>query len=168
MTPPANTPLHVVIRPDFPDERPYLLSSWSEGYKNAPRMHSMPWAVYKRHVVPELGAVLDRGDTTTLVAVQPSTGDIVGWLAFSRIYRTPTVHWAHTRFAVGKDGAHLRRRGVLTQLLAKADLGSRWAYTHRGPRQRVAGKETTDATIARALAARGVSAAYVSMEDWLR
>jgi hypothetical protein len=162
---PGNTPLLVVVRRALPEDRPYVLSSWTEGYKLAPKMRDLSWAMYKQAVVPELTAVLDRSDVQVLVAIAPTALNIVGWIAFTRGRRVSTVHWVHVRYRVGQ-GEKLRGRTVMRQLLDSAELGDRWAYTHRGPYPKQGPRESADAGIARALAKRGVTAAFVPWKEW--
>lgn len=151
------------------DAQGYIRGSWAEGYKLAPRMARLPWPVYKRTVAPALAAVLERPDTELLIAER--AGSIVGWIALSRGPRVDTVHWVHTRFRVGAEGELLRRRGIMTALFDAADLHRRIAYTFRGPeprgRDRHTNRLTADERIARWLASRGVTAAFVDIKDWI-
>lgn len=165
----TTAPLVIVARLAVPADRKYILASWAEAYKAAPKMRDMSWTLYKLHIVPTLQAVLDRPDTRLLVATTPSEPDIVGWLAYVRGKRVSTVHWVHTRYAVTKGGEKLRKRGVMSALIGAAELGPRWVYTHRGPypRQREGKRETADAGLVRSLAKRGITAAFVPWKEWV-
>lgn len=169
MTQPGNAvridaPAHV-IRPAVAADLEYVIGSWAEGYKNAPRMAKLTWQIYKQHVKPQLIDVLRRAETQILVA---DAGDIVGWIAFAPGRRVSTCHWVHTRYCVGKDGPQLRKHGVMASLLDAAQLGSRFCYTHKGPKPVHRGGPPADEWIVRWLAGRGVTAAYVPMEEWKR
>lgn len=146
------------------DELPYVLGSWSEGYKFSERNAKLSWAIYKKHVVPELAAVLGRSDTFVLCARQ---GDvIVGWIAYCRGRSVDTVHWVHTRFRIGESGSPLRRNGIMTELINAASGRDRIVYTHRGPKPKHRGGVTSDEWISRWLAGRGVIAVFVPYEEW--
>ncbi len=160
-------PLAIRIGPATAKEMPYVIGSWAESYKLTPKMQRMPWGVYKDIIIPELRAVLDRGDVEVLCAFN-AAGEVVGWVAFTRGRRVSTIHWIHTRYRVGV-GDELRRRGVATRLLDAAQLGNRLAYTFRGPlpRHRESGDRiTADEPLVKALAQRGVTAVYVPYQEW--
>lgn len=164
--PPVALPaLAVTIAPATESDLPYCLGSWSESHKLTPGHQRMPWGLYKQHAVPELRSKL----AASTVLVAHAGGELVGWLAMSRGRRVHACHWVHTRYRVGQDGEPLRRRGVMTALLAAADLGSRFIYTHRGPLPRHGkGKTTSDEWITRKLAERGVFATFVPYQEWIR
>jgi hypothetical protein len=164
----TTAPLVVDIRPVAPADLAYVRSSWAEGYKTAPGNAKLGWRIYKRVVPPELASVLERPETQVIGAFTADT--IIGWLAYVPGRRVSTVHWVHTRYRVGEDGEPLRRRGIMTALLAHAQLTQRIVYTHRGgyPKHRHAdaGHETSDAPIVRWLARNGVTAAYMPFGEW--
>lgn len=153
------------IRPALAADLEYIIGSWTEGYKNAPRNSKLTWQIYKQHVKPKLIDALRRPETQILVA---DAGAVVGWIAFAPPQpRCATVHWVHTRHQVG-SGPVLRKHGVMRSLLDAAQLGSRFVYTHKGPRPVNRGGPPADEWIVRWLAGRGVTAAYVPMEEWKR
>jgi hypothetical protein len=175
LLPAAPPPIAVTIRRAAyrdlaEDDRGYVRGSWAEGYKNAPKMARLPWAAYKRIVVPELEAALARPDTEIHIAEHGD--DIVGWIALSRGARVDTVHWVHTRFRIGQTGVPLRHRGVMSSLFAAAELRKRIVYTFRGPtprgRDRRVSRETGDERVVRWLATRGYTAAFVDFSEWAR
>ncbi len=171
---PLSLVLPVSIRPiTDQDGFEYCRGSWTEAHKHSPGHTQMPWGLYKRHVRPHLEATLIRPDTKLVGAYHE--GVLVGWVALSPGRRVSTVHWTHTRYGDQERGELYRRRGVMRQLFEAAvlPLGSRLVYTHQGPypkhnRSRGERKRPADEWIVRWLAKRGVSAAYVSMEEWLK
>jgi hypothetical protein len=158
--------LPVLIRPVRIADKAYVRNSFAEGHKGAPGVVSMTWRYYKRFIVPELEHALQYPSTEVLAAYD-ATDTIVGWLAFARGQRVSTIHWAHTRFKIG-DGADLRRRGVMTQLIDAARLGDRIAYTFKGAYPKHRSGETLDEKLLPWLAGRGQFATYYPFEEWLK
>lgn len=154
-------------RPRTEDDHAYIRSSWAESHKLSPANAILSWRVYKKLVKPELQAVLDRADTQLIAAYH--AGTIVGWIAFVPGRRVSTVHWVHTRWRIG-EGEPLRKRGVMAELFSAAPLGSRIVYTFRGPlpAHRKHGKQTSDEWIVPWLARRGVTAAYLPLDEWAK
>lgn len=154
--PPAFEP---AIRPWRPDrERALVAHSWSQSYRDSPEMRRRfgTWADYKAAYIPVIDAILDRDDTTVLVAVDPA--DIaVGWMAFARWPRIDTVHWLWVAM-------QHRRRGVARELLAQ--LRTRVAHTHRGPIRRR--QLRSDLVLTDTLRARGVVVSHVPYQEWSR
>jgi hypothetical protein len=157
-------PLSLRILPSA--DLPFVRATWAEGYKHSPRNTKLPWRVYKRQEIPEIDAILDRDDTQIIAAYLGSA--VAGWLAFSKQWSIPAVHWVYTRASLERGAPDtLRRRGIMTALLGAAQLGSRIVYTHKGPRGR-GSPVTSDEWIVPWLAKRGVAAAFVSREEWIR
>ena len=152
--PPAFEP---TIRPWRPArERALVAHSWRESWKDSPEMRRKSWSDYKARHVPVLDAILDRPDTTVLVAADP-TDLAVGWMAFARWPSIDTVHWLWVAM-------QHRRRGIARFLLAQ--LRSRIAYTHRAPIRRR--QERADLVLTGKLRARGVVVSHVPYQEWSR
>lgn len=152
------------------DDYGYALFTWRESAKKAPGFDRMPWAYYKDAIVPAFARLLD---TTASVTLGAYTRDdkLIGWLTMTPGKRVHTVHWVHVKHEL--DGERMRRRGVMTALLDAADLGSRFIYTlhARRDRARLPDDSTTkslDETLVAALRARGVTATYVPLKEWLK
>lgn len=152
--PPEFTPR---VRPMRAEELPWIIHSWSEGYKNSPQMRKKPWRDYRALDVPVLREALARRDTIVLVAEGNVDDWGVGWLAMARWPSVDVVHWCYTTLAY-------RRRGVMTALLT--DLRPRVAYTHKGPIVR--GEQRADLMINELLAKRGINPTYVPYKEWSR
>lgn len=152
--PPAFEP---TLRPWREDrERALVAHSWSEGYKESPDTCRLRWSEYKALVVPTIDAILDRRDTTVLVAADPAN-IAVGWMAFARWPSIDTVHWLWVQM-------QHRRRGIATALLAQ--LRNRVVYTHRAPNRR---RQTrADCVLGDKLRARGVVVSLVPYQEWSR
>ncbi len=151
-------PLNLRIRGAVDEDMAYVRGSFAEGVKlSSRRLDDMPWPDFKRLERPRLWSVLERSDTRFVVAEHD--GMIAGWLALVHGARVDTVHWAHTRWKIGK-GDTLRRRGVMRALVDASDLKNRLVYTHRGSKR-------SDEWIVPWLARRGVTAAFVPMKEWL-
>jgi hypothetical protein len=171
--------LMLVVRPFVPDDVPYAAQTWREEYKkSSAAIWRMPWPAYKETVGREIDSVL--ATAKLLAAVHPG-GRIAGWLAYTPGKSVSTVHWAYTRFKIDND--LLRRRGVMTLLLEAAQLGRRFAYTHRGAREarhrsalglssdgrkRNPRGPSVDEPIVDWLRGRGVTAVFVDYKEWRR
>lgn len=151
-------------------DRGYALFSWREGAKKAPGLDRLPWGYYKDTLGKTFGALLDEPATVLLGAYTPDN-KLLGWLAMTPGKRVHTVHWVHVKHEL--DGEHLRRRGIMLALLEAAELGPRFIYTLRARRDRAtlpdgSVTKSLDESIVAALRARGVTATYVNMKEWLR
>lgn len=144
-----------VLRPMSPRELPWVLHSWTEGYKHAPAARRKPWSDYKAHDVPRMREAIARPDTTVMVAADPDTGIGAGWMAFASWPMIDTVHWIYVAM-------RHRGRGVMTALLGH--LRDRVAYTHQGPVKRK--QVRADLRIADALRDQGKTVSYIPYADW--
>ncbi len=165
--PPSPRPsLAFDIRPIADADRGYALDTWCESYKRSPDCAGMNWRMLKRHVKPELDAVLSRRDTRILSAYRDDDR-MLGWIAFSKLWGVPALHWVHTRFSVEKGGEELRRRGIMTALLEAAALGDHWFYTFKGPAREFGNdKRTSDEKLVEILRRRGVWATFNPYREW--
>lgn len=188
MTQPANTlavdPPVLSLRSLAPDDHRYAAATWRESYKeSSPQLLRAPWAMYKATVGKQLTELVASSQT---LGAYNDDGRVIGWIAYVPGRTISTVHWCHTRFKLEHPDGHdeqCRRRGVMTLLLDAAGLGKRFAYTFRGPRRTIhhgskdrspdAPKntirgDTLDVALAESLRKRGVTAAYVAYEEWIR
>jgi GNAT superfamily N-acetyltransferase len=155
--PAAPSAFDPTIRPWLEDrERAFVAHSWRESYKDSPETRRLKWPDYKALYVPVLDAILDRPDTTVLVAADPAN-IVVGWIAFARWPSIDTVHWLWVQM-------QHRRRGVARALLAT--LRARIAYTHRAPIRRR--QVRADLMLGDKLRARGVVVSHVPYQEWSR
>lgn len=168
-----------MIRPLDSSDFGYALFSWRESYKKAPGVDRMPWAFYKDVIVPVFERILQ--DSSTRVLGFYSDADAVigpdklaGWLAFTPGKRVDTVHWCYVKHRLdGLPAMAVRRRGIMTELLEAADLGTKFVYTLHARRDRAtlpdgSVTKSLDESLAHALRARGVTATYVALKEWLR
>lgn len=185
----ANTPVSVdqptlLLRPLAPDDRRYAAATWRESFKeSSSTLLRAPWSMYKATIGKQLGDLVTASQT---LGAYNEDGRVIGWIAYAPGRTISTVHWVHCRFKLTCPDGHdeqCRRRGVMTLLLDAAELGKRFAYTHRGPRAHShhGGKDrsldapkytirgdTLDIPIAESLRKRGVTAAFVPYEEWAR
>lgn len=158
----------MTIRPLDEADFGYALFAWREGYKKAPGVDRMPWSYFKDAIVPTFKKLLDDPSTTVLGAYTHDD-KLVGWMAMTRSKRLSTVHWVHVKHEL--DGKRMRRRGVMMALLGEA--GSRIVYTLHARRDRAqlpdgSFTKSLDETLVAALRARGISATFVPMKEWLK
>ncbi len=147
----------------------YALFSWREGHKKAPGVDRVPWSYYKHEYGTAFVKILDDPATRTLGAY--AEGKLVGWLVMTPGKRVHTVHWVHVKHDL--DGAPMRRQGVMMALLDAAELGARFIYTLRARRDRAtlpdgSTTKSLDESLVTALRAKGVTATYVALKEWLK
>lgn len=162
--------MSITIRRLRDDDKGYALSSWRESHKAAPGVDRLPWAYYKREW-GDLFANIINDPNTVLLGAYDQSDNLIGWLAATRGKRVHVVHWVQVKWKVGEK--RMRRRGVMLALLDAADLGRTFIYTLRARRDRAQlpdGSKTKslDESIVAALRARGVTATYVALKDWLK
>jgi hypothetical protein len=173
----APAPLSLELRIAGPDDLRYVYATWLEEYKySCPSYARAPFGMFKDTVGKQVQALVWDDATRIIAAYTGPEQKIAGWLAYMPGRTVSTVHFAYTRYKLDDD--KLRRRGVMATLLDAAQLGKRFAYTHHGAckRKRRGGTEARysvvgppcDEPIATWLRSRGVNAAYISIEEWLR
>lgn len=149
------------------DDAGYALFSWREGHKKSPSHERMPWSYYKDTLGHAFQKILDDPTTKMLGAYDPS--GLRGWIAVTPGKRVSTVHWVHVKHTL-EDGTRGRRQGVMMALLDAAELGPQFVYTLRGRRLERDARpmKSLDEAIVAALRAKGVTATYVALKDWLK
>lgn len=155
------------IRPLKKEDVGYALFSWREGHKKSPGHDRMPWAYYKDTLGYAFEKILN-DPTTRLLGAYSHEEKLLGWIATTPGKRVHTVHWVHVKHEL--DGKKMRRRGVMTALLDAADLGPRFIYTLRGRRLERDARpfRSLDETLVATLRARGVTATFVPLKEWLK
>lgn len=152
------------------DDKGYAIVTWREGHKQAPGCDRVPWAYYKHEWVPKLVALVNDKSTLMLGAYNENN-QLLGWLAATPGKRVDTLHWVHVRYEL--DKREMRRRGIATALIEAADLGDTFIYTLHGRHKRIelpdgSKTRTIDDVMVAALGARGVTATYVALKEWLK
>lgn len=157
----------MIVRPLDADDVGYALYSWREGHKKSPSHERMPWAYYKDTLGHAFERILN-DPATRLLGAYTDENKLVGWLAMTPGKRVHTVHWVHVKHEL--DGVRTRRRGTMTALLNAADLGSRFIYTLRGRRLERDARplKSLDEVLVASLRARGVTATFVPLSEWLK
>lgn len=158
------------IRPLDSEDRGYALWSWQEAHKKAPGCDRAPWWAYKREYADTFKKIVD-DPTTVMLGAYSHDDKLIGWLVMTPGKRVSTLHWVHVKFEL--DGKRMRRRGAMLALLEEAGLTPRFAYTLRARRDRAtlpdgSVTKSLDESLVAALRARGVTAVYVPMKEWLR
>lgn len=170
MTDPLDHREPTIRAPRDDSEREYVHSSWIEAYRYAPGMQRGSFRSYRMVETGWLEHALGRADTRVLLATAGPV--ILGWICYSLQPTVDVVHWVQTRYRVGRDGAVLRKRGVMRELLSAAALKRGIAYTFRGslPRHSEPGDpvESADLWIARWLARNQTTAVYQPYKEWIR
>lgn len=140
----------------------YALVSMRESHHQSPGVKRMPWIYYKERYGKLFEKLISEG--VTLGAYDPlDGGNLFGFLVMTPGKRVNTLHWTQVKFK-DRAGTLLRRRGIMTEMLRAADLGSRFAYTLRGRKEK--GK-TLDEIIQAKLFERGTVATYIPLLEWL-
>lgn len=158
------------IRPLDPDDYGYALFTWRESAKKAPAVDRMPWRYYKDTLGYAFEKIL-HDPTTRVIGAYADDGKLIGWLVMTPGKRVHTLHWVHVKHEL--DGEKMRRRGAMTALLAGADLGKNFVYTLRARRDRAplpdgSMTKSLDESLVAALRARGITATYVALKEWLK
>lgn len=172
----------MIVRNLDPADYGYALFTWREGAKKAPGVDRMPWSYFKDTTVRELEKLLDDPSSVVLGAyteardalVAPfllGENKLVGWLVMTPGKRVHTLHWVHVKHEL--DNVRVRRRGVMTELIDAAHLGKQFVYTLRARRDRAqlpdgSFTKSLDESLAVALRARGMTATYVPLKEWLK
>ena len=157
------------IRPLDKADVGYALFSWREGHKKAPGVDRVPWSYYKHEYGTAFAKILDDAKNV-LLGAYTHENKLAGWLVMTPGKRVHTVHWVHVKHEL--DGKLMRRRGVMTALLEAAELGARFVYTLHARRDRAqlpdgSTTKSLDETLVAALRARGISATYVPLKEFL-
>lgn len=163
----------MIIKPIEDRDRGYVLFSWREGAKRAPSLDRLPWSYFRDTYGHAFGTVLDDPTTRVLGAYTDDSdeGKLIGWLLMSPGKRVSTVHWVHVKPEL--DGEQTRRRGTMTALLDAAQLGKNFVYTLHAKRNRAklpdgSTSKSLDETLVAALRARGITATFVAIKEWLK
>lgn len=144
--------------------RPLVLASWRESHKQSPTASRMPWQMYKRTYGDVFSRLID-DKSTLMLGAYLDNDELAGFLVATPGKSVDTLHWVSTRFK-SAAGALLRRRGVMSKLIAAANFGPRFVYTLRARRE--PGHRTLDVLLAKVLAERGQAAGYVALTEWMR
>ena len=145
------------------EDLPYVLSSWRESHKQAPGVDHVPWVYYKA----KYGAIfreLLSSPASKLLGAYGDESELLGFLVATPGRRISVLHWVQVKFK-DASGQSLRRHGIMTELLAAADLGSRFIYTLKGRRER---GHSFDETLVKTLASRGQTAVYTPLLEWVK
>jgi hypothetical protein len=160
----------MIIRQLDADDVPYALTSWRESHKQSPGHDKVPWGYYKATTGAAFSSILTDPGTRKLGAYAEDDM-LLGFLVMTPGKRVHTLHWVQTKYRVELE--RIRRQGVMTALFEVADLGKRFVYTCRGPRRKVelpdgSTSKSMDQVYAANLAARGITATFVDLKEWLR
>ncbi len=149
------------------DDAGYALFSWREGHHKSPGHARMPWSYYKDVLGYAFQKILDDKSTKMLGAYDAS--GLRGWIAATPGKRVSVVHWVHVKHTL-EDGTLGRRQGVMTALLDAAELGPQFVYTLRGRRLESTARpmKSLDELLVAALRARGVTATFVPLKEWMK
>lgn len=160
----------MIIRPLDKADYGYALFTWRESHKQSPSMCRMPWAYYKDTCGYTFEKLLD-ADTSRVLGAYTSDGKLLGWLIMTPGKRVHTLHWVHVKHSL--EGERLRRHGIMTKLLEGAELGKNFVYTLHARRDRArlpdgSITKSLDESLVAALRAKGITATYVALKEWLK
>jgi hypothetical protein len=161
--------VNIEIRDLDPEDRGYALASWRESHKASPGCDRVPWAYYK-HEFGTIFAKLINDDATLRLGAY--VNDVLhGYLIATLGKRVDTLHWVQVKHEI--DGKHVRRKGIASKLLEAADLSNPFIYTLRARRDRRVLLDGTmtkslDESLVVALRAKGVTATFVPMKEFLK
>jgi hypothetical protein len=158
------------IRPLDPEDRGYALNSWRESHKTSPGVDRLPWSYYRHEWGEKFRAIINDA-STRLLGAYTHDNQLAGWLAMTPGKRVNTLHWVYVKWKL--DGKLLRRRGIMMELLAAAELGRKFAYTLHARRDRAklpdgSTTKSLDETLVHVLRAEGISATFISLKEFLQ
>lgn len=157
----------MIIRPLRDEDRGYALTAWSEAHKTSPGCARAPWFAYKIEYVSMFKKIID-DPTTVMLGAYDGVDQLLGFLVMTPGKRVDTLHWCQVKKKIG-DQRVPERRDLFFRLLEAADLGPRFAYTLKGPRcRKETGARSLDELLVADLRARGITATYVSMKEYLK
>jgi hypothetical protein len=142
----------------------YAIKVWSEAHKTSPSCRRAPWWAYRLEYVEMFKKIVDDAHTRMLGAYDEHDR-LLGFLIMTPGKRVHTLHWCQVKRKLDDERVPDRRH-IFDALIEAADLGSRFVYTLRGPR--LDGGGSLDERLAADLRARGVSATFVALKDYLK
>ena len=178
-----DSPERYRIVPGLSDaDRGYVVRTWTDSFHRAEENYELTFKLWKPYQRAAIDHVLALPMTRVLVAhhdtARATSRDgadlgpaVLGWLVWTTGRGWPTVHYAYTRHALGD--VDWRRRGVMSELVDAAELGSRVVYTHKGEHARGSLRARSyyprplDEEVAAWARRRGMAVAYVPLEEWI-
>lgn len=155
------------IRPLDADDVGYALVAWQHAHKTSPNCRRAPWWSYKREYGALFRQLVDDASTVMLGAYDDQQR-LLGFLVMTPGKRVHTLHWCQVKRKLG-DERVLDRRRIFLELIEAAKLGSRFVYTLRGPRvAKQTGARSLDEIMVELLRAKGTTATYVALKEWLQ
>lgn len=110
------------IRPYEPRDQPFVIDSWLSSFRTSYYAGLISMSRYFNVMWPEVAAIIDRDDTTTLVAELPSGRDrLVGFICGRPVSNSgPWVHYVYTKanYRQGGNGRLWKGPGVARALFA--------------------------------------------------
>ncbi len=147
------------------DDVSYAAHVWQRAHKHSPTCRrESKWAYQITY-----GALIEKliKEPLTVALGAYEDGQLLGFLVMTPGKRVHTLHWCHVKNKL--DGERVQgRRDIFFALIDAADLGSKFVYTFQGPRVRKeTGARSLDELLVADLRARGITATYVSIKEWL-
>lgn len=114
----------VAIAPMAPDERSYVIATWTR---------SKPITAGRVSTAERDAMIARLVDEQRVLVAQLPDGTAAGWVCYTPLRSTAIVHYLYTRKAIG--ALELRRRGIGRALVQRAavDLARPVPYTFTGP-----------------------------------
>ena len=162
--------MSLTIRKLYDEDKGYALSSWRESHKASPGVDKVPWSYYKREWGARFSEIIN-DPNTVLIGAYNEDDKLAGYLVMSPSKRVHTIHWIQVKWKL--DDKMMRRRGIMLALIEAASVGNRFIYTLHARRDRAklpdgSTSKSLDESLVAALRARGVTASYVALRDWLK
>lgn len=155
------------IRPLRAEDVGYAITAWQEAHKTSPTARRAPWWAYKREYGDVFKQIVD-DPATIMLGAYDGVDQLLGFLVMTPGKRVNTLHWCQVkRKLAGKRVPE--RRDLFFRMLKAADLGARFAYTLRGPHvAKETGARSLDELLVNDLRAKGVTATYIALKEWLK
>lgn len=113
-------------RPLIPADRPFVIATWSSSYKSSPYAGILFTDDYATVMHATINRVLDRPETTTLLACDRDDRDFLYGYIVGELADTPIIHYAYVK-------TPYRRSGIARGLLAAIGVNAlgRFVYTSK-------------------------------------
>lgn len=149
------------------DDVDYAYGVWCRAHKRSPGCRGASLEVYLAMYGTLLRKLID-DPTTVRLGAYDERDRLLGFLVMTPGKRVDTLHWCQVKQKL--DGERVKdRRRIFFELIDAAELGERFVYTLQGPRLRSgAGAKSLDQLLVNDLRARGVTATFVALREWLK
>ncbi len=104
--------MSAVLRPAVEADIPFITSTWLRSFRRSKPMRNVPGPDYYARQVPLVEGLI--GSATVIVATEPTTGEILGYLVAELHPTCSVAHWVHVKNTFRNLGIGGRLVGLLS------------------------------------------------------